>query len=116
MKPAGSLADAAPGRASRWLLGWVLGGFVIWFVALCALYALHAVGCDSGWPAARTVSLLAVLLLASVAAIAGLWLRQPWRGGEPAFARRVVSACLLAAAAASVGVLGPPLWLTPCGG
>ncbi|MDO5623629.1 MAG: hypothetical protein Q4G71_02960 [Pseudomonadota bacterium] len=107
-------ALAAPLHRGKPLVLWLLSGFIVWFVALCVLYGLHAVGCDLRWPHARNIALLAVLLLAACASLAGLWLWQPWRAAPAPFARRAVAWSLLAAAVSTVAVLGPPLLLTPC--
>ena len=101
-------------------LGLLVAGFGIWCSALVVLYALHAIGCAFAWPTGALRSGLVVVLLIHLALLAWLWRDQATRPSNPApdttasFFRWVIVGCLIAAIAATVLVLAPPLLLTTC--
>ncbi len=101
-------------------LGLLVAGFGIWCSALVVLYALHAIGCTFAWPTEALRLGLVVILLIHLALLGWLWRGQARRPSDvdvdttAAFLRWVNIGCLIAAIAATVLVLGPPLLLTTC--
>ena len=101
-------------------LGLLIAGFGIWCSALVVLYTLHAIGCAFAWPTGALRSGLVITLLVHLALLGWLWRDQATRPSESdpdstaSFLRWVIVGCLIAAMAASVLVLGPPLLLTTC--
>lgn len=102
-----STAPAPP----RMLL-WLVAGFTVWGSGLVALYALHAVGCAFGWPAGPLRLWLAAILLAHLALLAVMLrlLRRP----RADFLRTAAVWATMAALAATLLTLAPPLVLTTC--
>jgi len=100
-------------------LWWLLLGFIVWCSALVALYALHAIGCAFAWSPGSLRLWLALLLLAHLAAVGGMWrhlARAPAApaGGTESFLHIAALWTTIAAVFATVLVLGPPLLLTTC--
>ena len=98
---------------------WLAAGFAVWFIALVALYALHAIGCAFGWPSGALRLWMVVILVAHVAALFWMWrlLRAPRSGGDDVTGDFLQIAGVWATAAALVSailVLGPPLVLSAC--
>lgn len=101
------------------LILWLVAGFSVWGLALVAVYVLHAIGCAFGWPAGPLRIAMAVLLLAHVAALIGMWqwLRRPrpaHRGASGDFLRTTGLWATAAALISTVLLLGPPLALATC--
>lgn len=101
-------------------LWWLVAGFVVWSSAFVALYALHAIGCAFAWSAGPMRLWLALVLVAHLAVLAGLWLllvRRRATASQGDTARFLHVAGLWATLAALVAtflVLAPPLLLTTC--
>lgn len=101
-------------------LWWLGAGFAIWCSALVVLYALHAIGCRFGWATGALRLALAVLLLAHLVAIGGLWRHfvsaRTSRTGDygDAFLHTVIAWTLIAALVATVITFAPPLVLMTC--
>lgn len=102
------------GVAARPFLGWLLGGFALWLVALSTLYASHAMMCDTGWPYRSIAVALAAMMLVSLALLGCALVRNPLRQQPGSFARQVAGCSLLAAGLTTLLTLAPPLLLTPC--
>lgn len=106
------------GPPSRRLL-WLPAGLAVWGSALVALYGLHALGCGLLWPsAAIRLSLWAVLLLHLAVLLAlGRVLRRrriALRTQTAGFLGTVIGWSFLAALAATLLGLAPPLLLSVC--
>lgn len=89
-------------------LNGLVAGYVVWSAAFVALYALHAAGCEWGWPPAVLRAVLVALWLAHLALIAGLtWAAWRWRARRAAAgeARFVGDATLVLSAAALFATL-----------
>jgi hypothetical protein len=101
-------------------LWWLVLGFGIWAIALCALYALHSFGCAFAWPSGALRLALVLVLLAYLGVLGWLWRSFASASPEPAFGPTgtfmyAVGLWTLAAAiAATVVTLGPPLLLSTC--
>jgi hypothetical protein len=99
---------------------WLGAGFVVWSIALVALYALHAVGCAFAWPAVPLRVGLATVILVHLAALALIWHRlavHPAGVMEDDTLGFLVALSLcatIAATAATVLIFGPALLLTTC--
>jgi hypothetical protein len=84
------------------------------------LYALHAVGCAFAWSAGSLRLGLAVVFLAHLIVIGWMWRDRAALGAGPvsgetgAFLHRAAVWTVIAALAATILVLGPPLLLTTC--
>lgn len=81
------------------------GSLIVWALHFFGVYVLVAVGCDAGWsdaPLAGTNVLRALLLLASVFALAVIGLLL-WRSGDGSSLGRRASAGGLLAVAARIG-------------
>ena len=106
--------------ASPYLLVWLGAGFAVWASALVALYAGHAVGCAFAWHAASLRVGLSAALLVHIAVLATIWhqlANRPIRatdGGTRDFLVTVSLWATVAAIAATVLTLGPPLLLATC--
>ncbi|MBB4087283.1 hypothetical protein [Sphingomonas carotinifaciens] len=91
-------------------------GLIGWAIAFCLLYALHGIGCASGWATTPVMgaSLHRVVLLAawigSVAATLALALR--WREPGPALTDRAAAVLAWVGCAATVAG-GLPILLVP---
>jgi hypothetical protein len=105
---------------SPWRLWWLAAGFGLWGSALVGLYTLHAVGCTFAWSAGPLRLGLAAVLLAHLVAIGWMWRDlagadvDPDTGETGAFLHEAVVWTLIAAFAATVLTLGPPLALAMC--
>ena len=100
---------------------WWLGvGFTVWCLALVVLYAMHAIGCEFGWPIGTLRTALVVVFIAALAVVGGLWRRyarvppDPAQGESGSFLHEVVVWTLITAWVASLLTLGPPLLLSTC--
>ena len=116
---AATKAPAVPPRR----LWWLAGGFIVWCLALVVLYALHAIGCAFGWPAATLRWTLVLVFIAHLVAIGWMWGRfaravpGPANGDAGAtggFLHQAIVWTTIAAFASGVLALGPPLLLTTC--
>jgi hypothetical protein len=100
-------------------LWWLGAGFAVWCSALVLLYAVHAIGCAFAWPTGSLRLSLVVGLAAHLLALGWMWRHiarndtfRAWAGG--AFLQRVVVWTLMAALAATLVTLAPPLLLSTC--
>jgi hypothetical protein len=111
-------ADARGVPPSR--LWWLAAGFGVWCSALVVLYALQAIGCVFAWPAGTLRLSLAVVFLAHLIVVGWMWRVFARTRPDPAFGlpgtflHTVIVWTLIAAFAATVLILGPPLLLTKC--
>jgi hypothetical protein len=110
-----SAASLPPSR-----LWWLAAGFGIWWTALVALYAVHAIGCAFAWSAGPLWLGLAALLAAHLIVIGWMWhalaaaSRNSSFGQTGPFLHAVAIWTLLAAWATIILTLGPPLLLPMC--
>jgi hypothetical protein len=101
-------------------LWWLAAGFAVWCSALVALYALHAIGCAFAWSPGSLRLALAVVLLAHLIVIGGMWGGIARAGTDPdfgptdSFLHSAVTWTLIAALVATAITLGPPLLLATC--
>jgi hypothetical protein len=101
-------------------LWWLVAGFAVWSSALVALYAFHGLGCAFAWPAGPLRMGLALVLLAHLAAIGWMWRHLVAASSDAdtdatgGFLRVVAAWTVIAAFAATILTLGPPLLLTGC--
>lgn len=101
-------------------LWWLVAGFAVWCSALVALYSLHAIGCAFAWSPGSLRLALAVVLLAHLIVIGGMWGGIARAGSDSVFGptgtflHSAVTWTLIAALVATVLILGPPLLLTIC--
>jgi hypothetical protein len=105
---------------------WFVAGFTVWSVALVALYAVQALGCEWGWhlnavgPVSLQDLILGSILFAHIAMIAILsvvawrWWRVGEEGGPGAFVRVSSVALTLAALVATAWIGFPAVVLTAC--
>ena len=100
---------------------WLLAlGYGIWCSALVLLYALHALGCAFDWPAAVLRTVLALVFLAHLLVLGGLWRAYSSRRADAAdgttgrFFHEVALWTLATAFVATVLTLGPSLMLAAC--
>ncbi|SFN46556.1 hypothetical protein [Variovorax sp. OV329] len=100
--------------------GWLAAGFVVWCIALVALYALHAIGCGFGWSAGTLRWSLILVFAAHLAVIGWMWgnfaraAPGPEAGATGLFLHMAIVWATIAAFASTVLALGPPLLLTTC--
>jgi hypothetical protein len=100
-----------------WLLA---AGYSVWFLALAAIYAVHALGCAFAWPTGALRLGLGVALLAGLALIGGSWLvyartaPNPASGEIGSFLHWVIVWTLITAFVTTVLTLGPTLLLRTC--
>jgi hypothetical protein len=100
-------------------LWWLAAGFGLWVSALLVLYALQSLGCAFAWAAGALQLGLFAVLLAHLGAIAWIWREfavapDTTAGDTGRFLHSVVVGTVVAAFAATLLVLGPPLLLTAC--
>lgn len=100
---------------------WLLAlGYGIWCSALVMLYALHALGCAFAWPPGALRIVLALVFLAHLAAIGGLWRAYARRSADAAygatgsFFHELALWTLATAFVATIITLGPTLVLVTC--
>lgn len=111
------MSETVPPR----LIIWIAAGFVIWSSGFVALYALHAIGCAFAWQAGPIRLGLTAVLLLHILPLALMWrhlARQTPRDASAPRTRSFLATVALwstvAALAATVLTLGPPLVLTTC--
>ena len=101
-------------------LWWLGAGFVAWCSGLCALYALHAIGCAFGWSTGGLRASLVAVFIAHLVVIGWMWRRfaqatpDPAYGETGGFLHQAIVWTTIVAFASTVLVLGPPLLLTTC--
>lgn len=109
-------ATTVPPRRAWWLAA----AFIVWCIALSALYAIHAIGCAFGWSAASLRWTLVLVFIAHLAVIGWMWLKfaraapDPGSGDTASFLHDAIVWTTLAAFASGVLALGPSLLLTSC--
>jgi len=99
---------------------WLAAGFIVWCIALAALYAIHAIGCAFGWSPGALRWTLVLVFIAHLVVIGWMWGRiakgapDPGSGKTDSFLHDAIVWTTLTAFASGVLALGPPLLLSVC--
>ena len=99
---------------------WLGAGFVVWSIALVALYSLHAIGCVFAWPVVLLRVGISTVILVHLAALALMWYRLAvyhvglMHDDTLGFLVALSLWTTIAATAATALIFGPALLLTTC--